>query len=639
MPRLNLYEQQTSAQGPRASGADFGAAPAQALEGAGNALYDIGERIQRRDELLAADQVMTDVDTWALTALDDFSKRQDITSQQSLSEFQNALKQKRAEALSKFSGRPEARAALERQLDNQLSQYGKSAISTKIKAGHALMTRAIDQQLDKSANQVGVAPQIMEDAIAENVAYVNSRKDAMSAEMYQAALTKAQAAPIQAAVMYHIQNGAWDAAEAVMADPRFTKLLAPEQVRPLRIDVAVGKGKAEAETTRQNQNVQKFQMRLGRELTPEETLKARSLPAKKDMTPADEITELELVQGKPASQDQVDKIYKTYVDGGKSETMFGNSLQGRALSYVTDNAVAYANGLLTPDKARQFEASFNEAYGTKTYMDPVTGQPKPVTPSVPRFIQDAVNRGSSIYGGLTAGGPPGTTPRPGETVQLDINGQTIGQAVVDASGRWSIPAPPEPGGAGAGRGSQGVPAPAPAPAAAAPTGGPRLWDQADNVAGPVAGVQRWIGSGPIPLGIGGEQVSAAQQVEMQSRNLVRALQQNPRYAEGERKSIEKDIQIGPEAMSNPTAYRLRLVEIGKYIQEELQFQASVLKNPNGSTVQQRQQALQSTATLNEFYSKLGLPQQVKSVEEAKKLPPGTQFLDENWILRQVPGGR
>ena len=232
---------------------------------------------------------------------------------------------------------------------------------------------------------------------------------------------------------------------------------------------------------------------------------------------------------------------------------------------------------------------------------------------------------------------PGTTPRPGETVQLDINGRTMGQAVVDASGRWSIPAPPE-SGAGAGRGSQGVPAPD-MPAATAPSGGPKLWDQADNVAGPIAGVQRWIGSGPIPLGIGGEQVSAAQQVEMQSRNLVRALQQNPRYAEGERKSIEKDIQIGPEALSNPTAYRLRLVEIGKYIQEELQFQASVLKNPSGSTVQQRQQALQSTATLNEFYGKLGLPQQVKSVEEAKKLPPGTQFLDENWILRQVPGGR
>ena len=155
----------------------------------------------------------------------------------------------------------------------------------------------------------------------------------------------------------------------------------------------------------------------------------------------------------------------------------------------------------------------------------------------------------------------------------------------------------------------------------------------------MAGVQRWIGSGPVPMGIGGEQVGAAQQVEMQQRNLVRALQQNPRYAEGERKSIEKDIQISPEALSNPTAYRLRLVEIGRYIQEELQFQSSILKNPNGSTVQQRQQALQSTSVLNDFYGKLGLPQQVESIKEAKKLPPGTQFLDENWILRQVPGSR
>ena len=61
MPRLNLYEQQTSAQGPRSSGADFGAAPAQALEGAGNALFEIGERIQRRDEL-GVSQNMMDVD-------------------------------------------------------------------------------------------------------------------------------------------------------------------------------------------------------------------------------------------------------------------------------------------------------------------------------------------------------------------------------------------------------------------------------------------------------------------------------------------------------------------------------------------------------------------------------------------------
>ena len=632
MPRLNLYEQQTTAQGPRASGADFGAAPAQALEGAGNVLQDIGERVQRREELGAAQDVMESVDTWAVTALDDFQKRQDIMTAQALPEFQNALNQKRQEALGNFTGRPEARAALERQLDNQLAQYGKSAITAKIKAGQDQMGRALDQQFNKSMMQVDAAPDIWSFAKDENLAAVEMWKPAMSKDQYESAKRLAYAKPLQAAVRSHLAQGNIEGAEALMADESFSKYLTMEEARPLRIDAAVGRGKMDQEERRVQSNVTKFQSRLGRELTPDEMVRVRTIPAKKDMTPADEITELELVQGKPASQDQIDKIFKTYVEGGKSDGMFGNSLQGRSLSYVTENSVAYANGHLDPAQARQFEAAFNEAYAPKDVLDPVTGQMRRITPSVPRFVQEAMSRGSGIYGGGMAAGP-----RPGETVQLDINGQPVGQGVVDANGKWTVPAPPEPSSWGGENRGAGQPAPA-APAAPA-GGGASLWEQASNVAGPVAGVQRWIGSGPVPMGIGGDQVAAAQQVEMQQRNLVRALQQNPRYAEGERKSIEKDIQISPEAMSNPTAYRLRLVEIGRYIQEELQFQSGILKNPTGSTVQQRQQALQSTAVLNDFYGKLGLPQQVESIEEAKKLPPGTQFLDENWILRQVPGSR
>jgi len=383
-------------------------------------------------------------------------------------------------------------------------------------------------------------------------------------------------------------------------------------------------------------------LRLGRELTPDEVSRIRTLPAKKDMTPADEITELELIQQKPASQDQVDKIFKTYIDDGGKGTMFGNGVHGRAMAYVTENAVAYANGHLTPDQARRFESSYTEAYGGGDKQDPVTGVWTPLKPRVPKFAEEAMRRGSSIYGGGASTGAPaswGRENRPSE----GMSGYNGGSPAAAASDQLSImqselqnpnisPADKAAVQREMDRIQGGL------PAAAAPAGGgASLWEQASNVAGPVAGVQRWIGSGPVPMGIGGEQVGAAQQVEMQQRNLVRALQQNPRYAEGERKSIEKDIQISPEAMSNPTAYRLRLVEIGRYIQEELQFQSSILKNP--STVQQRQQALQSTSVLGDFYSKLGLPQQVKSIEEAKKLPPGTQFLDENWILRQVPGSR
>jgi hypothetical protein len=397
----------------------------------------------------------------------------------------------------------------------------------------------------------------------------------------------------------------------------------------------VGRGKQDAETKRQDMNVQQFTMRLGRPLTPEETLKARSLPAKKDMTPADEITQLELVQGKPATQDQVDKIFKTYVEGGKSDTMFGKGTQGLAMAYVTEKAVEYANGFLSPAEARRFESSFNEAYGTKTYMDPVTGQPKPVTPSVPKFAEEAMRRGSAIYGGMSLAAPgTGDNIRPpGETTTMFIDGKMVGSGVADASGRWSIPAPPE---------SSATPAPAGgAPAATeSPVKGRGLWSMASKVAGPVAGVARWWGGGPVPLGMGQEEVSAAQYVDQQQKSLVRALQQNPRYAEGERKSIEQDIAITPEAMGNPQAYKLRLVEIGKYIDDELRFNAKVLQNPTGTTVQQRQQAMQSNAALSQFYDQLELPIRVKSLAEAQKLPSNVEeFLDENWILRDGPARR
>jgi hypothetical protein len=197
-------------------------------------------------------------------------------------------------------------------------------------------------------------------------------------------------------------------------------------------------------------NIQRFEARLGRPLTSDEVVKARSLPPKKDMTPADEITELELVQGKPASQDQVDKIYKTYVESGAGGGNFGSSIRGRSVDYVTKNSVRYSNGLMTPEEARVFEASVVEAYAPVKVTDPLTGVITTREVTMPGFVKEAMNRGGSFF----AGAPTTGAPRPGDTVQLDINGQTIGQGQVDATGKWTIPAPPE-GGAGAGRGRGG----------------------------------------------------------------------------------------------------------------------------------------------------------------------------------------
>ena len=128
MPRLNLYEQQTSAQGPRASAADFGAAPAQALEGAGSALYEIGQRIQEREDLSERQRLRESFEEAVVPMLDDFGKRRDINTKESIPQFRQALIQKRQELVNKHAGNPESRAKLENQLDNLVSQYTKSAI-------------------------------------------------------------------------------------------------------------------------------------------------------------------------------------------------------------------------------------------------------------------------------------------------------------------------------------------------------------------------------------------------------------------------------------------------------------------------------------------------------------------------------
>jgi len=631
MPRLNLYEQQTSAQGPRSSGADFGAAPAQALEGFGDEMFKIGERIQERENLSDRQRLRESFEEAAVPMLNDFDKKKDINSKESIPQFRQALMQKRQELVGKHAGSPESRAKLENQLDNLVSQYTKSAIGAKVKADQELMVRTMNQQFEKSALDTDAAPDIWSFAKDENLMLVEEMRPGMSQDQYVAAKRLAYAKPLQSAVKSHIAQGNWEAAETIMRDENFSKFLTAQEAIPLRIDVAVGRGKRDQEVKRQDANVAKFTMRKGEPLTPDEEMRARSLPAKKDMTPADEITELELVQRKPASQDQVDKIFKTYVEGGKSDTMFGKGTMGQAMAYVTEKAVEYANGFLSPAEARRFESSYAEAYMPKNREDPVTGTVQKITPTAPKFAEEAMRRGSAIYGGLSAGvtQPSGVGGRQNELEYATslLNGRSGTVAIPPSSPFYDQSQPP-------GQTSM-VPA-----ASESPVKGRGLWSMASKVAGPVAGAARWWGSGPIPMGLGQEEVAAEQYVVNQQKSLVRALQQNPRYAEGERKSIEQDIAIKPETMGNPRAFQLRLVEIGKYIDEELRFNAKVLQNPTGTTVQQRQQAMQSNAALSQFYDQLELPIRVKSLGEAQKLPSNVEeFLDENWILRDGPARR
>jgi hypothetical protein len=578
------------------------------MEGMGNVLQDIGARVQRRDELLAADQIMADVDTWALTALDDFSKRQDITSQQSLPEFQNALKQKKAEALSKFSGTADSRAALERQIDNQLTQYGKSAISTKIKVGHNLMTRSIEQQFDKTSNQVGTAPQILEDAISENVAYVNSRRDAMSADMYQAAIIKAQAAPIQAAVQSHIQNGAWDAAEAIMADERFSKLLAPEQARPLRIDAAVGRGKQEKEQREREVNRRAMSNFFGVEVSPEkaeENPDFMKMPAVQKMSlwrmmnpgqeMPDDVKMKALGLDKQVSESRIDRI----VDMASNYDSLDNTDRMK-LAALIQSEWRDVNGVDQFGNRTRFSTippQFARYVGAEPTVNPKTGNPV-VTGSTSSGIAPLTDDSGNTY-------PPGT--------KLSIGGQPV---TVNAEGRAIA--------------DDGSPV----------SGGPAPDDDVVDLYAnydKMTGVKAWVlrNAAKLPLNIGDTlnvnpaYGKAAMASEVLTNDIVRGFismgEGKDTVANQYRQELKKIVSIEPKLIGSDREYLFKLQSISKELKQRRNEYQKIAET--GATEDMRKSSIAAVATITKILSRIPIPEKVvDSDEEFAKLKPGETFI-------------
>jgi len=633
MPRLDIYEQQTVAQGPRASGLEFGAGIGQAMQQAGSVMEDIGVTMKRREDVIDRVRLTGEFEKFAgesLTALEG----EDLANKATVDKYSQGVREKVDQIVGMHGGTSASRAELKAQLLNQAVQYEKSARAGQVKAQHTLVGNFVEQQVNALSSKATIAPDVMGDTFAEFDNALRTFEGVMSPQVIEQYRTSGREKIAQGAINGLLARGQWQKASDVMNNPEVIKVLSPDVSRKLRIDVMVDEGNATAETKRQEDNIRRLTLLTGRDLSPEEQTKAGLLPPKKDRTPADEIAELEIVKGRPATQTEVDKIFGTYVDGGSQNTMFGNSLEGRAISFVTENAAAYANGMLTSEQARQFESSVAVAYGPK--QDPVTGNY--YTPTKPAFVAQAVNRGGSMYGGTMqapAGQPipPGQQAMPGQTVQLDIGGRPIGQGVVGPNGEWTIPAPPESGAAG---GIQ-----------PAPVKEPTIWEMAESMSGPGAAVAASAEGMPIIGGRLGPAVGEMldtpsaittnrQYVRTQISQMVDALSINPRNPVALVEMIRKELDVDPKVMDNPAAYRKRLEGVNRALTERLIEETNAGNNPD-LPAKTRQDALTVADSLRNFQKKL-MPPMVKNRAEIKQLglKSGDKFVDPSGKLRMIP---
>jgi hypothetical protein len=614
MPKLNLYTQQTVASSQRASGEAFGASIGRAVADFGNTLGQIEDNRQRREEVIGRVQLMNSFDQAAITDLEAVQADGSIASKETVDNYTGALRQRMDQAIQQHRGSSASRAELRAHLENQLGQYTKSAMGAQIKAQYALIGDTADKLANKNAITATLAPDQMTNAFAQFDSELSKLQGSISQDQYDKFRNVGRARIANGAIKGLLQRGNFTEAQKLLQDPNVGGMLDADTSRALTMDIAVDSAKKEVEVATQNQNIAQWTSILKRNLTPEEQLRVRMLPAKKsEYTAADKIVELELVQGKPASPSQVTQIMGM-------PGMFGNSMQGMALDYVTTNAVAYANGMLSPDEARRYEASVTEAYKPIEKQDPNTGQWTRIAPQVPSFVQQAMSRGGRIYAGGMSGAPAASMSQP-----TPIRGSVTSEAPA------ATPA--------------GQPAAAPAAPAATPTSAPpapgaqTIWSRRSNVTGVVPTAMEVAGRVPVlgeAIGGGGQYATDRQYVETQSRDLIRALSQSGRYLASEMQSIEKEVSLSGQAFDNPVAYGQRLIGIDEALAKRAEDAKKDLTNPE-ITLDKRKAAMDVIATITNFRASMGVPPRVKSVEEARKLAPGSEFIDPNGVVRVVPG--
>lgn len=143
-----------------------------------------------------------------------------------------------------------------------------------------------------------------------------------------------------------------------------------------------------------------------------------------------------------------------------------------------------------------------------------------------------------------------------------------------------------------------------------PLRGASLSQMVDDITGPINAAQRLLGRAPIPLpyrDLPGNK--AAQEAGIRAGQLVQQissdLQRNPHFPQGEREEIARRVaRLDPSLWSNKDAYREELVNVGRFVNEQLdQARYTLTQNVPRET---RASALAATSTLPTVMTRLGV---------------------------------
>lgn len=282
----------------------------------------------------------------------------------------------------------------------------------------------------------------------------------------------------------------------------------------------------------------------------------------------------------------------------------------------------WAAGKTTPEQDNLIGSALTVLNTPKTEMraDPVTGQPMTITTpaQVPQFVKDAMAARERIF--PTAGGKRAAGAAPAVSAGAPI----APAAPTEASGPTKAPM------------VAATPVHPKAPASAYSPADPTLFNLAGTATGPINVSKVFLSRIPLL----GEVIPANQEIQANTyletavNQLNRTIANSPRFAEGERKQIEKQLELMPRLIDRPEAYQQRLIGLDNlFIELYSKAYKEGYQNRNLGPEQIRA-ARDKLEDITASRRLLGVPPRVGSKAEFDQLPPGSPYILNGELMRK-----
>lgn len=137
-----------------------------------------------------------------------------------------------------------------------------------------------------------------------------------------------------------------------------------------------------------------------------------------------------------------------------------------------------------------------------------------------------------------------------------------------------------------------------------------LYDQADLATGVLSGARELASRtfGQIPgVPIAEKTVSARNTMKMETQQLINSLRVNPRFSEGERASLKKDVEFDPSVFDSPRALQARMRSMDSVLRGRLENEQRTAQD-SGIPSDARAAALNNVNIIRNFLNTLGTPQ-------------------------------